>query len=302
MFQVLDYQTGDVKLTGRSRGLVLDNRDPLQRGRIRIDHPLLGETVWVNYLRTPSSFNIPSIGDVVYVECDVGEGTHPVAWGNIVTGNDTDIEIPDTFKRDIPTNRGFFTPGGHLIEFDDGVANLNKELDDTDFTTENRGIRFTSTAGNIFHINEDEDGSNQSIIIQDVSGNIIKLDYSENKLTIDSKGAMDILAAEDKTETIGGNETKSVQGNADNTVAGNLSITVTGNATVEADGNVVLKGTGQTEVGDSSSPTNVQGNTVQLAGGGPGVARIGDRAIGVGNLGAPVTSTIIAGSSKTLSG
>ncbi len=56
---------------GRSRGIVIDNRDPLKRGRIKVNHPLLGETVWIPYIRSPHCFDIPDVGDIVYVILDL---------------------------------------------------------------------------------------------------------------------------------------------------------------------------------------------------------------------------------------
>ena len=70
---------------------------------------------------------------------------------------------------------------------------------------------------------------------------------------------------------------------------------------MKTDGQTVVKGTGGTNVGDSGSPTMVDGQTVALAGGGAPIARIGDMVIGTGNLGAPVISQIIQGSPKVTS-
>ena len=124
MFRSKDIQ-GNVKYSSRSKAKVIDNRDPLKRGRIRIEHPLLGKTSWIDYLRTPGTFNVPSIGDLVYVEADAGEAQYPVAWGNVTKGLDESPDVPETFKRDIPTNRGMYTPLGHTFEMDDGEANLS---------------------------------------------------------------------------------------------------------------------------------------------------------------------------------
>lgn len=286
MFQVYDVHNKKYKLGGKSAGVVVDNRDPLKRGRIRVDHPILGITNWMRYLRTPSSFSVPSIGDVVYVECDAGYETHPIAWGNIVTGEDNNPNLPESFKRDVPTNRGFFTPGGHLVEFDDGLANLTQDPLAPDQTTENKGIRFTSSGGNKIHINEDSDNGVETILIEDSSGNLIKLDYGNGQLVIESKGTTDFKSTGDRTDT----------------VEANLTVTVNGDATISSQGTAIYKGTGGTEVGDGSSITEVKGSVVNIAGGGPGVARLGDRALGVGNLGGPVTSTIIFGSTKVTSG
>ena len=61
---------------------------------------------------------------------------------------------------------------------------------------------------------------------------------------------------------------------------------------------MIVKGAGQTEVGDASSATLVNGVTVDLAGGGFPVAKLGSQCLGTGNLGIPVISTITNGSTK----
>src|SRR3989304_2406792 len=213
MYTTIDINSGRSKFTGSSRAAVIDNRDPLKRGRIRVDHPQLGNTTWIDYLRLPFQFDVPGIGDIVYIECDSGFYTHPFAWGNKTKGQDDQPDIPEDFRRDVPTNRGFYTPNGHKIELDDGVATLTDGPEDTNYTTEKRGIRGTSAAGNKIHIIEDADAGNQYILLQDAGGNLIKLDYKNNELTISSIGKTNINTSTDQNETIGGNLTINVTGN-----------------------------------------------------------------------------------------
>lgn len=259
MFRTRDAN-GNVKYTSRSKAVVMDNRDPLNRGRIIVDHPLLGNTVWIDYIREPGTFSVPSIGDVVFIECDSGTYEFPVASGIVTRGEDANPRLPSKFKRDIPTNRGWFTPGGHSLELDDGVATITDNPNDTQFTTAQRGIRVTSRANNRIHIIEDSDAGQQYILLQDAGGNLIKLDYKNNQLTINSIGKTKIDTATDKDETVGGNETqtvtgnrtKNVNGNESDTIGGNLQITITGNADILATGATTIKGSNIT----LQSPSN----------------------------------------------
>jgi hypothetical protein len=285
MYRTKDLQ-GNVKYVSRSKAKVIDNRDPLKRGRIRVEHPLLGKTTWIDYLRSPGTFTSPSIGDLVYVEADSGFAEYPVAWGNVTKGLDENPDLPEAFKRDIPTNRGLYTPGGHSFEMDDGEATLSNEPKDNDFTDKGRGIRLTTKAGNKIHILEDETSGKQYILLEDKEGDYIKLDYKDKKISIVSNDATLIATAGNRADIVGGAWT----------------VNVTGNVTVNADGSAKFVGTGGTEVGSAGSQTQVNGQQVLLAGGGPGVARLGDRAFGIGNLGSPVSSTIIQGSTKVTSG
>ena len=72
---------------------------------------------------------------------------------------------------------------------------------------------------------------------------------------------------------------------------------------------VAIKTSGPTNITSGGSTTLTSGGTttvnapkINLAGGGPAVARVGDTAIGSGNLGFPVISTIVSGSGTTYSG
>lgn len=236
MYKHLDSQ-GEPKFAGRSKAKVIDNRDPLKRGRVIVDHPLLGETVWIDYLKTRSNFDPPSIGDIVYVECDCGEYDYPVAWGNVTKGIDIRPDLPETFQREVPTNRGLYTPNGHFIEMDDGEAEVTAEPNDTQFTTKERGIRITSKANNKIHIIEDSEASKEYILVEDANGNRIKLDYVDNEVTIESKGTTKFITADNKEETVGGN----------------LSVKVEGDIEIEAGGGAKGKfASGQVAFGTSS--------------------------------------------------
>jgi len=94
----------------------------------------------------------------------------------------------------------------------------------------------------------------------------------------------------------------SIKANADVSLetTAKAKIKADGGLTFETDADAEFKGKGKTTVGDSSSQTFVNGQMVLLAGGGVGIAVIGSQAMGVGNLGAPVISSIITGSSKVV--
>lgn len=202
MYRVEDTDTGRNKFVSRSKAVVLDNRDPLNRGRVVVEHPLLGQTVWIPYLRLPTIYDIPCIGDIVYLETEVGDAQFPIAWGNLGKQNQDGEDLaPDTFKREVPTNRGLFSPKGHLIELDDGLANDSSAKNDTDLSTDSRGLKFTSSGGHKVHLLDDD--SNQ-ILLEDNAGNSLIFDAANNKVSLVSKDIYDINVTGDKTELIGG--------------------------------------------------------------------------------------------------
>ena len=77
MYRTSDI-SGNIKYSGRSKAKVVDNRDPLNRGRVRVEHPLIDKNLWLDYLRSPGQFSVPSIGEVVYIEADSGSPEYPV--------------------------------------------------------------------------------------------------------------------------------------------------------------------------------------------------------------------------------
>lgn len=244
MYRVQDLNRR-LKFSGRSRARVIDNRDPHKRGYIMVEHPIVGQSVWIPYLKTPSFFDVPSIGDLVYVEADAGFGEYLVAWGNVTKGTKSVNNTPEEFKRDIPTNRGIKTPGGHLFELDDGVAELTDNPDDTQFTTEKRGVKITSTAGNKIHIIEDEKAGQQFILLETSNGNFIKMDYKEDQLSINVLKNTQFDTAKDRTDTVGGDFTINVTGNV-NVSSSEATVKTSGDATVDAGGSITLKSANNT--------------------------------------------------------
>lgn len=172
MFPVEDNH-GETKYSGRSVARVIDNIDPKKQGRIRVYHPYLGESVWIDYLRLPGQFSVPEIGELVYLEADAGYLEFPVAWGNLT--RDEDELIPEEFQRSMPTNRGLFTPGGHLLELDDGTGITGLEQ---------KGVRLTTSGGKKFYLNEDLIASDNKILLEDENGNKVEIDVITNLITI----------------------------------------------------------------------------------------------------------------------
>lgn len=262
MFQITENVDGFIKYVGRSKATVIDNRDPLYKGRIRVDHGLIGESTWIPYLKSPGAFDVPPIGSVVYVEADCGEYTHLVASGAIINGPDNAPKVPEEFQRDVPTNRGLYSPNGHTIELDDGIANITAAPVDTNYTTEDRGIRITSSGNNKIHIIEDSAAGQQYILLQDAGGNLIKLDYKNNQLTIHSVGATNLSTAANKTETVGGNLTITVTGNC-NVTCTEASVTSSGKTSVTAGADCEITSSGNTIVTASQVHLNGSSGKVQ---------------------------------------
>jgi hypothetical protein len=171
MFPTKDVNTNKTKYVSPSSATVIDNKDPQKKGRIKVDNPIVGNTAWIPYLQLPHAFDVPEPGDIVYIQCDGGFETHPIAWGKL-TAEASVVQVPDVFKRPKPTNRGFYTPGGHLIEFDDGDP----------LTTLGKGTRITTSDGSKIHISED--ATDGKILLERKEGSKVEIDGILDKITV----------------------------------------------------------------------------------------------------------------------
>jgi hypothetical protein len=105
-------------------GRVSSIDDPAKAGRIRVSiKEMDGNTYpeWVSPSLTPGWVAMPSVGDSVEVEIPDGEDmvefSEEVRYrGQVLDGSSP---VPDDFKNNYPKRRGFQTPGGHFIMFDD---------------------------------------------------------------------------------------------------------------------------------------------------------------------------------------
>lgn len=269
MFQVEETALGSLRYAGRSKALVEDNVDPQKRGRVRVKHPLLGDlSVWVAYLTPPGVFTAPQIGDVVYIEADSGEYSHPVAWGNLTKNGGG--AVPDTFLRATPTNRGMYTPNNHLFEMDDGQTSA--KTDD--------GIRLTTSAGHKFHLIDDT--AQTSITLADSKGNESKLDSLANvwtwtmaagtNMTID--GSQDLLSmTTDSGDTVSISASDGIQmstpadgGTTASFSSGAIDFTAAAGFSITADQSVAISATDAIEMTAKTGMTMSSDATYDITG------------------------------------
>lgn len=126
-------------LTETHAATVLDNQDPEQRGRIKVACAALmadEETAvphWCDPIYEWGWFIVPDVGEIVDIEVasgasdDDSKGVISIAnlnprwrgryWGGEAT--EQARKVPDDFKTNYGKRRGFATPGGHILMFDD---------------------------------------------------------------------------------------------------------------------------------------------------------------------------------------
>lgn len=213
---------------GSSKAIVIDNKDPDLKGRIRVNSPVFGETSFIPYIYPDDGFfSPPDIGSIVYVEADGCDPDYPIARGTDNGGNPPNVDTRSVFRRLIPTNRGWATPGdldaqskpkisngGHLLELDDGIATLSGGS--VVHTKASKGIRFTTSGGNFLKFwEEGSDGSGKNLIeLVDSDGRTIEISKDNDRIRlrdsatskyIDLRFTDDVIEIESSTVKIGKN-------------------------------------------------------------------------------------------------
>jgi len=260
MFQTKDIASGAIRYSSISRAVVIDNNDPSKRGRIRVSTPVLGETSWIPYLTAPGMFSVPEIEDVVYIECDGGDYNHPVAWGNLNRGSDDNLKFPETFQRITPTNRGMYSPAGHLLEIDDG----------SDIAGSGKGFRFTGSEGTILHIKEEP--AENSVEIKAVAGTTLKINGTEDSIVLKAAfgDTLSVSATNGiQASTPSGTSLSMKNGNIDTSTTGDTTFLATGSMSFVAQGSMgITAPNGPISLNAGAGDFNAFATNITLLGGG----------------------------------
>ena len=171
---------------GLYTGLVIDNVDPDQRGRCRVQVPALGMLekgdvpdgywalpCWPGLAKGPEGqmhgvFMPPDIGDSVWVMFEGGDPTVPVVVGGWLP---KDAQGTDLTAAGAALRKGIRTPAGHYLRFDDSADNLHITLA--------KGDGAGDVSGAVLTI--DKDGG---VLIQADSGAHLAIDAKEATVTI----------------------------------------------------------------------------------------------------------------------
>jgi hypothetical protein len=206
MAQWLTNRYSEQVFLGSSRAVVIDNKDPDHKGRIRVESPIWGATGFIPYEYADDGFFAPpDVGTVVRLEPAGGDKDHPVASRVLIGGEDTEPDTPSIFRRDVPTNRGWVSPGalgatgepavqhgGHFLELDDGVATAD-ETGTVTQTAESRGVRVSTSGGHVFKMMEEaaEGAQENRVQVSTSGGQVLQLvdDTDPEKQNITIKDA-----------------------------------------------------------------------------------------------------------------
>ena len=237
-------------------------------------------------------------GESVFVMFLEGHGDLPLIIGSDQHPRHAEYKEEKVKKEDAPFSREEFNGIEFSINKDSDyvIKNVGRKDDKGEILNEDSvdsQIKFMGT-GDIEINTHGTEGSADLRVKFTKADKKMEFYAQENKVIYDEAG----ISIVDKNN----NEFKFESGGVTIKSVDKTSIASTGDVEVKSDAKVVVEGTGGTDVGSAASPTNINGQIVNLAGGGVPVARVGDQVLGVGNLGAPVVSQIVAGSPLVTSG
>ncbi len=272
-------------------GVVMDNKDPDNLGRVKVDFPWMADasadvsvtgsddrahSFWARIAtlsagKNRGSFFIPEVGDEVLVAFEHGDVNRPFVLGALWNNDDQPPETMDSGGKN--NVRSIRSRSGHVITLDDDSDNKKEK------------ILIKSQGGH--QVTLDDDGGKGKIEIKTAAGHAMTLDDAGGKLTVTDKSGNKM-----EFDANAGSLAVETSGNTDQKVGGDLTINVTGSATISAPSGVTI---------DSSSVKLGTGASLALVN--ETMLTIFNTHFHVGNMGAPTsppTMPAVPGSQSTI--
>ncbi len=221
-------------------GIVTDNKDPKRLGRIKARVGILGDAFTTHWLLPAGSVAGPNCGGFYPPPVGAGllvlfsEGDLETGWymGGFWAEPGKINEVPKAFQRVPPTNQGYQSPKGHLLEFDDLPVSA--------------GIRATSKGKRILAL----DDAKKRVVLSSPAKHALTLHDTEG-VTLHAQGKLLAKTASNAQITL------DPQGGVLAKSSGNAQITL------NTQGSVLAKSSGNAQIQLSSQGTA----TVQSAAG-----------------------------------
>lgn len=268
----------------REKATVVDVRDPSKSGKIKVTCYTLGDSNWIPYVMAPGHFTPPKVGDIVYLECEEGHESYPIAHGKVPNPTaDIASGSLDNLYREVPTVAGWFSNGaikrdgtasisantagftGHAILLDDGHQLYDHEPGQYTYA----GMKMFSYGGSKIILSDEPNA--QKIIIGDLnnkstpllldesSGNVIVIDSETDTITIQDNSGNFVSLANDSIIVNG--VTKKVE------IMSTISVNITApECTIQTTGDTnILQSGGDCNI-TASGDTTVTATNINLNG------------------------------------
>ncbi len=196
MFDLMEKGSGggESRIEGIALGIVTNNQDDQQQGRVKIKFPWLGEgdeSYWARVSTIMAgnemgAFFLPEVGDEVIVAFDHGDINHPYVLGSLWNGRNVPPVKNDDGKNNI---RMIKSRSGHQVTFSDEEGKEKVEV--------------KTKSGHTILL--DDSSGKESITIMDKSGNnSIVIDSAQNSINIESSLKLSLKAKEIEIVSDGG--------------------------------------------------------------------------------------------------
>ncbi|MCB9060115.1 MAG: hypothetical protein H6622_01165 [Halobacteriovoraceae bacterium] len=250
---------------------VVDNKDPENLGRVKLQYPFLGESMgensspWARILRPNShtgygDWTVPEINDEVFVIFENGQFHLPIVIGSIYKDIDSTFQSNiENYNQEKNNIRAIKTRSGHTLIFDDDVDG------------EQDKIQLNHQKGHKLSI------ENKKITLGDVTGNTISMSEEDNLIEIKTADGTSIKIDKNiKMEDSNGNKIELTDSE--------IKIQSSKSIKVKSSGKLTLDGSSGIELGEAAMEAVVKGKTfVQLF----------NAHTHVGNLGAPSSPPMV---------
>ncbi len=205
-------------ITGVRIGIVTDNDDPKDLGRVKLRFPWReadDESYWARIAtlmagKEYGSYCVPEVDEEVLVAFGGGDVHKPFVVGSLWNG---DKQPPQNADEDNDI-RELVSRAGHRLQFDDDK--------------QNGGLRIETKAGHTIEL-DDTDGNEQIEIVDSSGKNRVQLDATKNTVSID---ADDTLELNGSTIKLRGRKID-ISGKQSVDISGKSSVALSSNGTLD---------------------------------------------------------------------
>lgn len=176
-------------------GVITNNKDPDDWGRVKVKFPWLADEVESNWARlvVPGGgsgvgfYSLPEVNDEVLVAFEHGDVNNPYVIGGLWNGQDKPpIPSSKALKDGKVHQRVFKTPAGHTLTFTDGSE---------------ASVIIETAEGHRLTLADEK----KQVVVETKNGQVLTLNDSSNEVSLESKGNLTIKSGANLTIEATGN-------------------------------------------------------------------------------------------------
>lgn len=236
-------------------GIVTDNNDPTNLGRVKVKYPALTDEHTSDWARTVNAMGgsgrgfslLPEVNDEVLVAFEHGDIHRPYVLGGLWNGTDASpLTSAQAVEGTQVVRRVLKTRLGHQIRFKDtadkgGIAVITASNHRVEFHDDTNQILIKTNLGHFILLDDD----NQKIVVQDkTTTNKMTIDSAENSIAIECMGNFSVKAT--GSVSIQGEEgiTLTTPAQLSATADGGVEVSTLAAMSLQAEAEMTLEATG----------------------------------------------------------